>query len=97
MFANKILAISVVVSATSLWPVAARAADPTPAGAGAAQAPKSDDDQSRRVCREVTPTGSRFIKRECKTAAEWNKISENAQNEVDRERRGNADLDRPPQ
>lgn len=44
-------------------------------GAGAASAageqPTARDDASRRICRMVTPTGSRLAIRSCRTKAEW--------------------------
>ena len=38
----------------------------------------SKDDPGRRVCRSVLPTGSRFTTRVCRTAAEWDKLAEEA-------------------
>lgn len=32
---------------------------------------KTEDDSSRRVCRNITPTGSRMTERKCRTQAEW--------------------------
>jgi hypothetical protein len=32
---------------------------------------KSADDSSRRICRSLTPTGTRFPVRVCKTKADW--------------------------
>jgi hypothetical protein len=36
------------------------------------------DDPGRRVCRSILPTGSRFTTRVCRTAAEWDKLAEEA-------------------
>lgn len=36
-------------------------------------------DTSKRVCRSVTPTGSRFAQRVCKTRAQWETDAEKAQ------------------
>ena len=38
----------------------------------------SKDDPGKRVCRSVLPTGSRFTTRVCRTAAEWDKLAEEA-------------------
>ncbi len=37
------------------------------------------DDSSRRVCRNITPTGSRLTKRVCRTQAEWDKSRDKTQ------------------
>ena len=40
--------------------------------AAATQKPKTaQDDPSRRICKNVTPVGSRLTTRVCKTRAEW--------------------------
>jgi hypothetical protein len=51
------------------------------AGSGAEKAqPKStDDDGSRRVCRILTPTGSRMTRRVCRTQAQWDENMDRAQ------------------
>ena len=36
-------------------------------------------DTSKRVCRSVTPTGSRFTQRVCKTAEQWQQDADKAQ------------------
>ena len=36
-------------------------------------AEKGKEDPSKRVCRSVTPTGSRMTTRVCRTQAEWDK------------------------
>lgn len=53
-----------------LW---ASAALPTEAGGSAAEAfkGKAKDDPSRRICRNITPSGSRLTTRICRTKAEW--------------------------
>ena len=54
----------------------------TPPGgehAASAKEKKAEDDPSRRVCKVVTPTGSRMTKRVCRTHAEWAKSQEKAQ------------------
>ncbi len=43
----------------------------------------SKDDPSRRICRTVVPTGSRMIKRYCKTRADWEADAERAQRAVE--------------
>jgi len=51
------------------------------ADGGAAQAqPKSaENDGSRRVCRLLTPTGSRMTRRVCRTQAQWDQSMQRAQ------------------
>ena len=54
------------------------------------------NDTAKRICKMVTPTGSRFTQRVCKTAAEWQRDSDKAEEVIDREARGNRDLDPGP-
>ncbi|MDB5722254.1 MAG: hypothetical protein JWP15_2872 [Alphaproteobacteria bacterium] len=57
----------------SIWslPALSAAAD-APAATAAAPAPKlAKNDKSHRICRVVTPSGSRFTSRVCRTAEEW--------------------------
>ena len=44
---------------------------PTAEFAAPAKEKKAKDDTSRRVCKVITPTGSRMTTRICKTPAEW--------------------------
>jgi hypothetical protein len=37
---------------------------------------ESQEDGSRRVCRILTPSGSRLTRRVCRTQAEWNRSSD---------------------
>ena len=39
---------------------------------------KAEPDQSRRVCRTVTPSGSRLTRRICRTQAEWDASADRA-------------------
>ena len=50
------------------------AADP----AGQASASPIKNDTGKRVCKVLTPTGSRFTQRVCKTAEEWDHDAEMA-------------------
>ena len=63
----------------------------TALGAGAAAAAgdgKADaKDPSRRVCRMITPTGSRLAIRSCRTQAEWDAITKQSQEGADAQRR----------
>jgi hypothetical protein len=43
---------------------------------------KAPPDPSRRVCKTLTPTGSRLVKRFCQTQAEWDEIAKAAQDSV---------------
>ncbi len=47
------------------------------AAAAAQGEPKTtQEDGSRRVCRDVTPSGSRLIRRICRTKAEWDRSAD---------------------
>ena len=37
------------------------------------------EDRSRRVCRDVTPSGSRLVRRLCRTQAEWDASAQRSQ------------------
>lgn len=50
--------------------------------AAVAKGKKAKDDTSRRVCRVITPTGSRMTTRICKTQAEWDASQDKAQDGV---------------
>lgn len=73
------------------------------AAMASADEPKADqaatsslpNDTGKRICKIVTPTGSRFTQRVCKTADQWKHDEEQAQN-MNEERRRNGDLDRAP-
>ena len=41
-----------------------------------------NDEQTRRVCRIITPTGSRLTKRVCRTQAEWDRVMRKTQDEL---------------
>ena len=41
------------------------------------------NDTGKRVCREVTPTGTRMIKRVCRTSEEWERDADAAQRHMD--------------
>ena len=47
------------------------------------QPAKPKNDPSVRICREQTPTGSRFTRRVCKSAEEWQRDEQYAQSRVD--------------
>ena len=47
---------------------------------------KPKDDPSKRICKTVTPTGSRFSKRVCKSPDEWRRDEDYAQTRVDEAR-----------
>jgi hypothetical protein len=58
-------------------------------------AKKPKDDQSRRICKEQTPTGSRFTRRVCKSAEEWQRDEEFAQTRIDENERSLRSPDMP--
>jgi hypothetical protein len=73
-------------SAFTILPLCAALALTAAAPAFADNPPKSKDDPSRRVCKVVTPTGSRFEKRVCKTADEWQRDEDFAQTRINESR-----------
>jgi hypothetical protein len=54
------------------------AGDPS-AASGQPSASPIKNDTGKRVCRMVTPTGSRFSQRVCRTPEEWQKDADAAQ------------------
>ena len=58
-------------------------------------ASKPKDDSSRRICKEQTPTGSRFTRRVCKSAEEWQRDEEFAQTRIDENGRSLRSPDMP--
>ena len=67
---------AVVVGATF-----AGATGETVATAAVQSQPKStqNEDRSRRICRDVTPSGSRLVRRLCRTQAEWDESAQRSQ------------------
>ena len=64
--------------------IAAPAVAGAPTGQGQTTAAKPED---KVICRFVNSTGSRLSReRECKTRADWNRESEETQDDVDRQR-----------
>ena len=61
---RKIFALAIGLGALLAAPASAFSGD----GASKAKAAK---DPNRRVCRTLTPTGTRFTTRVCKTQADW--------------------------
>ena len=51
-------------------------------GATAAVQADTSKEKSRRVCRTVTPSGSRLIRRVCRTQEEWDATQQKAQDGV---------------
>jgi len=71
LLATGLLCLPAVASATSI--------DVQPATATTT----ASADANRVVCRELPKTGTRFNKRECKTAAEWDRARELARRDAD--------------
>jgi hypothetical protein len=68
-----------VLGAGMLWSsVAASAQEPTKK--------KNSEDPNRRICKMVTPTGSRMGERVCRSAAEWQADSDRARREYEETR-----------
>jgi ABC-type sugar transport system substrate-binding protein len=79
---RKLFAVIAFTTAIAFAGQGAMAAGDPQAAAGQAANPIKND-TGKRVCRVVTPTGSRFTQRVCKTAEEWQKDADNAQNQID--------------
>ena len=84
MSAKPILTISTVAMGFAALATGAVFADATgefAAGAAMQAPPKSaqNEDRSRRICRDVTPSGSRLVRRLCRTQAEWDESAQRSQ------------------
>jgi hypothetical protein len=75
MRGKSVVVFAFTASAALLTQSASAAADP-PATQPAASPLKADT--GKRICREVTPTGTRMSKRVCRTADEWQHDSDEA-------------------
>jgi hypothetical protein len=64
MVGKAMAAGTALVAGAFFWVGAASAAPADPVKPG-------KDDGSRRICKTITPSGSRLTLRRCKTAAEW--------------------------
>jgi hypothetical protein len=64
------VAIAVAVTGASLAQVT---------GAAAAVQADTSKEKSRRVCRTVTPSGSRLVRRVCRTQEDWDATQQKAQ------------------
>jgi hypothetical protein len=56
---------------------------------------KTKYDPSKRICRVETPSGSRFTRRICKSAEEWQRDEEYSQTRVDENRQSLRSPDMP--
>ena len=74
----------VALAALSFTAAPALAGEPDTSGTTAAptQAKPNGKDKSHRVCRVVTPSGSRFTTRVCRTAQEWEQEAQRTQDWV---------------
>ncbi len=61
-----------------LWAVPASAED----SPGTQKPKKAKDDPSRRICKNVTPVGTRLTTRVCRTKAEWDASMDKTQDGV---------------
>ena len=55
---------------------------PLPGDSAAAKPKADEEDTSRRVCRNLTPSGTRLTTRVCRTQAEWAKSMDKTQDSV---------------
>ena len=80
---GKAFALSVALGALLTAPAAASFEDK-------ARSNKRADDGSRRVCRALTLTGTRFTTRVCRTQAEWDLEMSKSQDSALRHQRDNS-------
>ena len=78
---GRFIAVFAFVAGTALVAQSASAAG-DPAVTQPAASPIKND-TGKRVCREVTPTGTRMIKRICRSADEWERDADAAQRHMD--------------
>ena len=72
--------LATVLGALLLSAAVAGASVGSEAGAAMQGKQKSTrDDGSRRICRDITPSGSRLIRRLCRTQAEWDESAQRSQ------------------
>jgi|tagenome__1003787_1003787.scaffolds.fasta_scaffold20984076_3 hypothetical protein len=83
---RRLFAIVTFATAMSITGQGTAAGDPSATTTQSAISPIKND-TGKRVCRVVTPTGSRFTQRVCKTADEWQKDADNAEDQVGNLRR----------
>jgi cytochrome c556 len=76
--------VSIVKASALMLGVAALMTGTLPSGLSASSAAAKPDknDRSRRVCREIVPSGSRLGARICRTQAEWDRDEAKAQDAV---------------
>jgi len=79
--------IFALAASTSLMiaPSASAAGDPV---ATQPAASPIKNDPGKRICREVTPTGTRMAKRVCRSADEWQRDEDKAQRDIEDSRMG---------
>jgi hypothetical protein len=66
----------------ALWAGTAVAGGTGGSAAGAAKAKSAKEDTSRRVCRNLTPSGTRLTTRTCRTQAAWDERQDKTQEGV---------------
>jgi hypothetical protein len=76
MAAGQIITIAALATGLGIPGAAPARAD---APAGTSQPKKAKLDTSRRICRNLVPTGSRMSGRICRTQAEWDKSMDKSQ------------------
>lgn len=86
MISRPIVAASALALCVSVLPGTAAIAGQTDASAAAET--KSKKDTSKRVCRNLRPTGSRLSARTCRTQEEWRRAEEEAQESALRQQLG---------
>ena len=77
MKVGRILTITALTIGLGMPAATAYAQDPAAPGAD-----KAKTDPSRRVCRNVVPTGSRMSQRVCRTQAQWDASRDKTQDSV---------------
>ena len=73
------------------WAAGASEAAPAPTEISADET-KAKGNPGRRVCRTVEPTGTRFVKRICRTQQEWDESTERARRNHEERQRDGSDV-----
>lgn len=90
--ARPVLALSAAVAVVGAALMTGAGA--TPANAGAQSDAQAKEDRARRVCRTITPTSSRLVRRVCRPQHEWDEEMKASQDSLlkhnfDQTRNGN--------
>ena len=83
---RRVLVLLLVLDCAGLVPLAGWAQESAPLPAAGQTAAQASPD--RRVCRRVQVTGSRVKERVCRTQRDWDRLTEESRETVDKAREG---------